>query len=133
MSYESRVIIVNRRETENFVFGSEIARFELSAMGREMVNYRTFCDVFKTPIDFNLYGMPEIWTDPEETHPDQHYREDAYGAHCKMASVDDVLAWLEASNTAKEYRRARLLQDFLVCMKEEMNNFDDVRVVHFGH
>lgn len=135
MGYESRVFIIERSECcgGKFVYGDEIARFELCKMGNEVVNYKYFTDVFKTPIDFDLHDIGE---DPNcEEYREEDYRTDQYGEHCKYASIDSVLEWLESSETVnvEKYRRAVLLRDFLKMLKDRSSDFGNIVVVHYGH
>ena len=135
MGYESKIVVIDRREHEAtgkhpaWVYGSEIARFDLSKMGYERVDGKEFREVFSAPIDFDLY----VANDDGEIHPDEYWREDCYGEHCKMASVDDVLQWLEKSEVLKEYRRAKLFYDFLRVLKEHENEYQQIVLVHYGY
>lgn len=143
MGYESRIIIVDRHEfagsgEEPYIFAEEIARVELCKMGYSTNDgMRSFCDIFKTPIDFNLYGMAERWEYPDKEYPDEHYREDCYGAVCKYATIDEVKTWLENAKDGYEpalnYRRAQILYGLLTTLKANESKFDNLLVVHYGH
>ena len=131
MSYESKVFIIERIETESgWVGGAEIARFELCCMGYELVNGRGFRDIFKTPIDFDL----DLNVNEEsEYYKPELYREDAYGTPCKSASIPFVLDWLEHSRVLHEYRRAALFYDFLKVLQSRANEYGEILLVHYGH
>lgn len=137
MGYESKCVIVERKECESpdgskWVYGGEIARFDLSEMGYETVNGKMFREVFKTPIDFDIYVNP----DDGNEHSWEYWREDFYGEHCKWATVDEVLAWLDASDVVKKqhYRRATLFRDFLFVLKlNHEHDFNQICVVHYGY
>lgn len=69
MSYESRIFIVERHEHKTWVYGNEIARFDLCKMGYYMFDGKSFRDLFKKEIDFDLninvedkehYDIPKI-------------------------------------------------------------------------
>lgn len=141
MGYESRVIIVKRSEypKNNLVIAEELARVNLCCMGySSMYRGASFREIFKTPIDFNLYGMPERWEDPEELYPDEHYREDCYGKHCGMTTIDKVIEWLERAvdkdgETILTYRRAKLLYGILNHFKAMEKDFGSIYAVHYGY
>ena len=135
MGYESKIIIVHRIESEKadggkYVYGDEIARFDLCKMGWSEVRGVSFPGLFKNEIDFSLYNVNEH-DDPEKEYPERHYREDAYGEICKWASADKVIYWLEKSNVTKEWCRARLLLNFLKSLQSE--NLSNICVVHYGY
>ena len=135
MGYESKIIIVDRSECEmpngkTWVYGDEIARFDLSKMGNELVNGKLFRNVFHTPVDFNLYVNNE---DPNVSYSESYWREDMYGAVCKWASVDEVMSWLKNSETAQTYRRAKLFFDFLRVLKMHESEYGQICVVHYGY
>lgn len=128
MGYESKIIIVERHEHEKLdgtllPYGDDIACFDLSKMGYEQVNGKAFPAVFTNEIDFDLYCV-----DPEKPT-----RVDMYGDICKWADVEDVIDWLEASNVAKTYRRAKLFLDFVRCLRSHLDDFGQLCVVHFGY
>ena len=135
MGYESKIIVVDRREHElpsgeTWVYGDQIATFDLSKMGYERVNGKTFSEVFLNPIDFNLYIQPE---DPNVTYTDEYFREDCYGEHCKWATTYDVLEWLDESEVLHDYRRAKLFYDFLVSLNEHKDDWGQLCIVHYGY
>jgi len=130
MGYESKILIVDRNECrfpngKSCVGALEVARFELSVVGSERVNGKTFYDVFTTPIDFDIYGI--------DGNPIDEPRKDRYGEICKWASLDGAIEWLESAKTGKEYRRAALLLDCLRAIKKYEGRFDQLCVVHYGH
>ena len=136
MGYESKCVIVERKEHEfpngsKWVYGGEIARFDLSKMGYETVGGATFRDIFKTPIDFDIY----VNMDDGNEHSQEYWRTDMYGDYCKWVTVDEVLAWLDASDVVKMcYRRATLFRDFLFVLKlNHEHDFNQICVVHYGY
>lgn len=138
MGYESRVFVIERHEYDmpngsKWVFGDELARFDLSKMGYEIVDNKYFSDVFKTEIDFDLHDIGE---DPNaEEYNEEDYRFDRYGAHCKWATIDQVLHWLENSEVlqVEHYRRAVMLYDALKMFKAHEADFGQLVVVHYGY
>ena len=130
MGYESKVFVINRcvvhplNNMPDYVFGEEIARFDMCKMGYEKVNSVDFPHLFNKPIDFDLYyPIDEV----AET------REDCYGDTCGMTSVSRVINWLEKAEVTKEYRRAKVLLDCLRGIKAYEQEFEDIVVVHFGY
>lgn len=122
MGYESKVFVVMRKEHDAWCYGDEIATFDLSKMGYEQVDGRSFPTIFDVPIDFDLYIN------------DERTKEDCYGAHCGMTSVERVIEWLEKSEVAKEYRRAKLFLAFLYALRERKHEFvDEIVLVHYGY
>lgn len=135
MGYESKIIIMDRHEhtTPNngkWIGALEIATFDLSKMGYEKVNGKEFTDIFKTPIDFDLYIQNE---DPSTVYPAEYWREDCYGEHCKYTTIENVIDWLEQSKVAKTYRRAKLLLNCLYSFRDIQNEFTQLCVVHYGY
>lgn len=127
MSYESRVYIVERNEYDNWVYGSEIAKFDLCKMGYHMFDGKSFRDLFKKEIDFDLNINADY--DPED------YRTDAYGEHCKYTNIDVVIYWLEIYIKETHYRRAELLLNFLYTLKEQIKKgmWGEICIVHYGY
>lgn len=128
MGYESKVIVVDRQQYKDWVYGDEILRFDLSKMGYEEVMGRTFKGVFRNEIDFDLY-----YTGVRDEDGVASRREDMYGEVCKWATLDEVIFWLENSETGKEYRRAKTLLGVLRGLKAEEGEWEQVCVVHFGY
>lgn len=137
MSYESKVYIGMRKELETpkgikMVMFSELASFDLSVMGSERVNGKEFYDCFTTPIDFNLYEIPNADEDKYGID-DPFWHTDRYGEHIKYTSVDTVLHWLEQSETAKTYRRAKTFLPFLRSLQENKDMYDgELIAIHYG-
>lgn len=129
MSYESRMIVVDRYEFDNgHVWGEEIFRFNLCAMGYDLVNGKSFCDIFDTDIDFDVYGRScELDRDEDK----DAYRKDCYGKICGMTTIDKVIEWLEKADM--DYRRAKSFLAALKGFKESESDYGDIRVVHFGY
>lgn len=135
MGYESKIVIMDRHEYkkpngDKWIFALEISTFDLSKMGYEKANGHTFHDIFKTPIDFDLYIQNE---DANNVYPAEYWREDCYGEHCKYTTIENVIAWLEQSKTAKTYRRAKLLLNCLYSFRDIQNEFTQLCVVHYGY
>lgn len=133
MGYESKVFVILRHEVKPlngmppFCYGEEIARFDLCKMGWEQINGRSFSSLFDIPIDFDLYNPIE---EIKET------RKDCYGDLCRMTSAERVIKWLEKSEVAKDYRRAKLFLDFCRALRVREREFSDdgtVVLVHFGY
>ena len=128
MGYESKVLVGHRFEMgSGYVGFDELAVFDLAKMGWETVNRKHFNDNFKTPIDFNIYLTNY---DPEKEYPNEFFREDCYGSHCKYTDIDSLINWLEKSETAAEYWRAKIFLTFLRSLKEEA---PDCVCVHYGY
>lgn len=130
MSYESKVLVINRSEIPNlWVSGQELARFDLARMGCDKFNGKKFTELFSTPIDFNLYVNHS-----DEVVDDSFYREDCYGKHCNFTrDIDEVIAWLEEFQKKEPYRRAEMLLNFLKLFKYQIGQFDDICLVHYGY
>ena len=124
MSYESKIFITAPNGGD---CAEEIARLDLSRMGRETVNGEAFKDVFKRPLDEDFFIGD---ADREPT------KEDKYGDPLKWATVDETLAWLDAAFAAsedlREYRRARLLYGVLQTLKADEETWGLLRVIHYG-
>lgn len=135
MGYESKIVVVERITCEypngkSFVIGDEIARFDLCKMGYEKVSGKVFWKVFTTPIDFDIYLNTE---QPEKDYDPEYWRTDCYGDHCTWATVDDVIDWLEQSESAKTYRRAKLFLDFCKALKAQESDYKQICLVHYGY
>ena len=135
MGYESKIVIAERSENKTpngktLVWGNEIARFDLSKMGWDEVNGKSFPALFTHEIDFDIYINPEQY---DKIMPDNYFREDMYGDICKWASVDTVIDWLEASGVANTYRRAKLFLGFLRVLRDQRKDYGQLCVVHYGY
>lgn len=130
MGYESKVIVINRDEIPNlWAVGQELARFDLSCMGYETYNGKMFPELFTTPVDFNLYVRTT-----DEVVDEEFYRKDNYGEHCKYtANLDEVISWLEEAEKKEHYRRARMLLNFLKAFKDQIDEYDEIVLVHYGY
>ena len=102
MGYESRIFFVERKTCFDgrIVIGSEISRFDLSKMGYYEYNGKSFRKIFTQEIDFDL--------DINDSYGEDA-RIDSYGEHCKWATVEDVIKWLEMYCVNVNYRRAENL------------------------
>lgn len=131
MGYESKIIVVERHQHDSFVFGDELARFDLCKMGYDFHDGKQFRNLFTVPVDFDLY-VNQSSSSEEET--EDFYRVDKYGEHCKYTTdIDGVIGWLELSEAHDHYRRAALLLDFLRVLKSRQNEYGQLVLVHFGH
>ena len=132
MGYESKIIVVNRREIvpENgmpvWVYGDELARFDFGKMGYDRVDDKVFWEIFNTPIDFNLYMGGEF-------SEDEFYRIDCYGVHCKYTTLDAVIHWLTIWNKDKGYTRVAPVISYLADLKAHEDSFNNIVVVHYGY
>ena len=116
MSYESKMIIVNRVEFKTMIAGDVIAEFNLSVLPRKF-DHKT---VFTTPIDFDLF--------PDGNHATM---EDKYGEHCCMANIKEVIAAFEELAAEDDYRRYK---PFIALLKGfDEKQWLDIRVVHYGY
>lgn len=127
MGYESRIFVVERREynmPEKRVYGSEIAKFNLGKMyGPVSSDIGCFTELFKTPIDFDLYETGEAES-----------KEDRYGEICKYTTdIDSVIRWLEAVKDNNYYRRSFLFLDFCKSLATRLGDYEEVCLVHFGY
>ncbi len=116
MGYESRILVVNKYETE---VCSVIADLKLSKMPTD------FVDLFKKEIDFDLY----LGLNDEEPR-----KEDCYGKKLTYAKIEDVYEWLEAHEQT-EYRRQKLARFTLKGFMQDAGDWSDCNlcVVHFGY
>lgn len=139
MGYEIKCFVGLRKEVETpsgepWVFFTELASFDLSRHYGEQVEGKSFCDIFTTPIDFNLY-----YKESENEHgiDDPIWRMDCYGDHLVSASVDTVLQWLEKSEMSKSYRRSKTFTAFLRCLwdnRTDYTNTDgELIVIRYGY
>ena len=108
------------------VIGSEISRFDLSKMGYYKYKGKSFREIFTQEIDFDL--------DINDSYGEDA-RIDSYGEHCKWATVEDVIKWLEMYCANVNYRRAENLLLYLYIMKKQIeeNKWGQICVVHYGY
>lgn len=129
MGYESKIIVVDRNQHEDWVYGGEIARFDLSKMGYDHHNGKEFRELFTIPVDFDLNVNSS-----DDVVPASFYREDCYGEICKYTEdIDEVIAWLEQSEARDPYRRAKLFLNFLRVLKDSVSDFRQIVLVHYGY
>lgn len=131
MGYESRIFIVERSEHKTWVYGSEIARFDLCKMGYYMFDGKSFRDLFKKEIDFDL----DINVEDKDHYDPEDYRTDAYGEHCKYTDIETLIYWLEIYTKEENYRRAELFLNFLYTLKEQIKKgmWGEICIVHYGY
>lgn len=129
MGYESKIIVVDREQHDTWTYGGEIARFDLSKMGHDRYNRKKFRELFTIPVDFDLYVNSS-----DEIVPDSFYREDCYGEICKYTeNIDEVISWLEQFEAHEHYRRAKLFLDFLRVLKDNLADYRQIVLVHYGY
>lgn len=134
MSYESKMIVVQRNEYDGRVYGEEVMRFDLSSVGYGLVNGRYFTEIFKTEIDFNLYNMQEENYDHCGTDEyNEKHRIDCYGKHCKYAEIDEVMDYIASSPELMGYRRTKTFYGMLMMLKANRENWGHLVVVHYGY
>lgn len=133
MGYESRLFIIKRNVCEIgdgvWVSGHKLAEIELCCMGHNK-NYKYFNEIFKNPIDFDLYEIPDNDGECEED-----FRVDAYGKHCCWATIDDVVKYMEELiEEGETYWRLKPTIATLKAWKSENTGAgEDPIVVHWGH
>lgn len=114
MGYESKLIIVDRHVWDSgYAFAEMIAEFRMCCLPW---NHR---EIFKTPIDFDLYVGCEA------------VRKDCYGEHCKMAKPEVVVDALEKMAREEDYRRYNPIIQMLKGF--DSNQWEDLEVVHYGY
>ena len=127
MSYEHRIVIVERHISEGkmpYTFAIELARFDLSWMKTG----DAFKRIFTNLIDFDIFVNNE---DPNAVYPDEYWRADMYGEHCKSATVDAVLDFIEQSGETN--RRVKMLSACLTYLKYHADEYGDLHIVHYGY
>lgn len=137
MGYESKIIVIDRHELKDDagkttgIYGAEIAQFDLCKMGYDYFDGKQFRNLFATPVDFDLSVQNE---DSNTVYPDEYWREDMYGEHCKYTTdIDSVIAWLEQYEAHEHYRRAALFLDFLRVLKNRKGEYTQICLVHYGY
>ena len=127
MGYESKLYIKRRSEFDTpkgtkIVLADDVMIFDLSKMGYEKVNGKTFHQIFTREIDYPLFsenGTP-IYID-------------CYGEHCKAATIKEVVGWLVQSKTISEYWRAEALVPVLLSIDNCFDGNGELEVVHYGY
>ena len=137
MGYESKIIVVDRHEHEaknglpGWVYGDELARFNLCKMGYDRFDGVLFRELFTVPVDFDLYVNNE---ELDKTDPPEYWREDMYGERCKYTTdINRVISWLGQSEQHDHYRCAALFIDFLRALKEHESEYRQICLVHYGY
>ena len=127
MGYESRIFFVERKSYSDdrtiIIIGSEISRFNLQNMRYYKYKGKSFREIFTYKIDFDLY------IDGKDA------RIDSYGEHCKWATVEEVIEWLEMYCVNVNDKRAENLLLYLYVMKKQIeeNKWGQICVVHYGY
>lgn len=121
MSYESRVFVVNRNESQypdgtKYVYADKIADIKMACMGNG------FADLFDKKVDYELY----IDNGDKATQTDMYGEVMTY-TDCK--TVIDYLENLIASGS--DYRRLSVLLGLLKGFNEEQ--WGNIQVVHYGY
>lgn len=123
MSYESKIIIVDRRaykmsESGNYYVYPE----QLASVDMGEINHESWLELFATPIDYTLYIRS--YDDAVDT--------DMYGDKMKYASIKAVKAWLEKQiQDGNDYRRLKPLLGLLNGFDE--SQWEELQVVHYGY
>lgn len=120
MSYESRLIVVERSKYEtwcDYVFAEEIARFDLRSVSW---NHK---EIFTEPIDFDILS-----TNGERV---EYKKTDCYGEHCCMADMETVISALEKLDAEEDYRRYKPILGLLKGFNP--NEWHELKVVHYGY
>lgn len=121
MSYESRIIIVNRNVIERrdgtlWVYGDQIASIDMSCM------CQGFVELFKNEIDYELY----IDDGNESTN------KDCYGKVMTYTDCKTVIKYLKKLiANGHNYRRLTMLLGLLKGINEDQ--WEDIQVVHYGY
>lgn len=130
MSYESKVLVIDRTPGWRATIGREIARFDLCSMGYDVYDGKCFRELFTTPIDFDVY----VRSQEEDDETEDFYRTDCYGEHCKYTKdFDSVISWLEQAEEKEHYRRAKLFLNFLKGLRDSVKEFDELVLVHYAY
>ena len=144
MGYESKLYIV--KEYEPYIegelgCGDLVAVFDLSKMGYEKYNGKSFSGLFNQERTCKIYAV-----DSEIGVPDKCYRcktyekrdtlitRDCYGANVKKADMNELIAWLQEMLKDEFYWRAKVLLETLLEIKKcEPENGASVSVYHYGY
>ena len=117
MSYESRIIIMEKQKNNELFFefgGRKIADVRMSRCGHD------FLALFDEEIPFDLLG-----------DNDCDLTEDKYGERCCYTDLQSVLLFLAA--VRKQYRRYDMLYNLLKSFKEPEWENEEIIVVHYGY
>lgn len=114
MGYESQLFIADRYDNG---YMNVIASFDLCKMGYGI----GFHELFKEPVGRDIW-MPGIGDEIEE---------DMYGAELKHTDINTVIEWLETYGVNIKYRRITPLLNLLKGF--EQSEWEDLRVIHYGH
>lgn len=137
MGYESRLFIIKRNEYEIgdsiWISGQKLAEIELCCVGHNKIHVY-FNEIFKTPIDFDLYNTGAIIDESSDYNPED-YRIDCYGKHCCYTSIDEVIKYMEELlEEGETYWRLKPAIATLKAWKNDVTGLDkEPIVVHWGH
>jgi hypothetical protein len=121
MSYESKIIIVNRSVIESrngtlWVYGEQIADIDMSCM------CQGFVELFKNEIDYKLCVE----------NSDEPTKEDRYGKVMTYTDCKTVIKYLKKLiANGNNYRRLNMLLGLLKGINEDQ--WEDIQVVHYGY
>lgn len=121
MSYESRILVVNRNEIEHgnektYVYAEQIADIKMCSM------YNGFTDLFDKKIDYELYVDNE----------DEATQTDKYGDTMTYTNCETVITYLEnLIANGDNYRRLTMLLGLLKGINE--SQWNNIQVVHYGY
>ena len=140
MGYESKVYIVQEWEScvpDRKAYGDLIAVFDLSKMGYEIHNKKSFRDLFYLDRTCDIYSVDgrvnvpeECWKCKIKEKESEIITEDCYGDPIEKADNAELIAWLEESLKKDYYWRAEAL---LECLKTLYARGIDFSVYHFGY
>lgn len=115
MGYESRIYVVDYHKRTNW--GEVICMMNMCVMDPN----KGFADLFKDGVDYDVFLQ----------NGDYPTVEDNYGDPITDTSIQSVIDWLENNVKENDYRR---LSPCLAMLKGfEPQQWDDLRVVHYGY
>lgn len=136
MGYESRLFIIKRNCYDiggDWISGQKLAEIELCNMCHNK-DFKYFSEIFKTPIDFDLYDTGNVINDTREYDPED-YRVDCYDKHCCYTSIDEVVKYMEELiEEGETYWRLKPAIATLKAWKNDVTGLTvEPIVVHWGH
>lgn len=132
MGYESKVIIVERKEfprdgeRSSWVSAIPVAEYDLCKLGWE--NQAIYNKAFRREIDYRLW-MPSVDKDGNEIMADVN--EDGYGDHLKAAELPELISALEKIAERDNYWRLPPLISMLKAFAA--SGVNGLEAVHYGY
>lgn len=122
MAYESKIIIAELCEMENYKCSLEIARINLSRAGEG------FTDIFTNTLDWEICG------DGFEMNSTKEFdmTEDSYGDICRYTDLQTVIDYMEKSEAYEHYRRFGVALAMLKAFQNEKWDYPLI-VIHYGY